>query len=193
MVATTPGHRLRVLKIVRIGQTVSRQLVLTLRERVDSAFSTAITETDIVDYDAPSIDKIEASLLTRALAEEIGGHILGVTDADLQDNDPIDDSEFLFGGKDNRNDVAVVSTHRLGSRHPEIGIARVLKVGLHELGHNFGLVHHYRIQRGSGGGLCPMTKGEFNRFGERAYVRAVIDQRGMAFCEACRRVIAAHG
>lgn len=192
MPPTAPAHRLRVLKIVRIGRSVSRHLVLRLRERVDGAFAAAITETDIVDYDGPSIDKIEASLLTRALEQEIGGHILGVTDADLHHNDPIDDSDYLFGGKDNRNDVAVVSTHRLGSRDPEVGIARILKVGLHELGHNFGLVHHYRTQRGSGGGLCPMTKGDFNRFGERAYVRAVIDQRGMGFCEACRRVIAAH-
>lgn len=191
MAPTAAAHRLKVLKIVRIGRSVSRHLVLRLRERVDRAFSNAIAETDIVDYDAPSIDKIEASLLTSALEEEIGGHILGVTDADLHDNDPIDDSEFLFGGKDNRNDVAVVSTHRLGSRDPEVSIARVLKVGLHELGHNFGLVHHYKMQRGNRGGLCPMTKGDFNRFGERAYVRAVIDQRGMAFCESCRRVIAA--
>lgn len=192
MAATKPGHRLKALKIVRIGRSVSRQLVLSLRERVDGAFSSAISATDIVDYAAPRVDEIETSLLTRALEEEIGGHILGVTDADLRDSDPSDDSEFLFGGKDNRNDVAVVSTHRLGSRSPEVGIARVLKVGLHELGHNFGLVHHYRIRRGRGGGLCPMTKGDFNRFGERAYVRAVIDQRGMGFCDACRRVIAAH-
>ena len=176
---------------------MSRHLVVSLRERVDRAFSRAISETDIVDYEAPLVDKLEASLLTRALDEEIGGHILGVTDADLRDNDPVGGSEFLFGGKDNRNDVAVVSTHRLGSRDPKTSIARVLKVGLHELGHNFGLVHHYRlhryrIHRGRGGGVCPMTKGDFNRFGERAYVRAVIDQRGMEFCEACRRIIAAH-
>lgn len=192
MAPTAPVHRLKVLKIVRIGRSVSRQLVLRLRERIDGAFATAITETDIVDFEAPSIDKIEASLLTRSLEEEIGGHILGVTDVDLHNNDSIEHSDYLFGGKDNRNDVAVVSTHRLGSRDPDIGIARVLKVGLHELGHNFGLVHHYRIQRGSGGGLCPMTKGDLNRFGERAYIRAVIDQRGMGFCEACRQVIAAH-
>ena len=171
---------------------MSRQLVLRLRERVDSAFSNSITETDIVDYEVPAIDTIAAGLLTGALEEEIGGHILGVTDVDLYDNDPIDGPEFLFGGKDNRNDVAVVSTRRLGSGDPEVGIRRVLKVGLHELGHNFGLVHHYRTRRGRGGGLCPMTKGDFNRFGERAYVRAVIDQRGMGFCERCRQVIAAH-
>jgi predicted Zn-dependent protease len=192
VIPATSAHRLRALKIVRIGRAVSRQLVVSLRERVDSAFSNAITETAIVDYDAPPIDTIEVRLLTRALEEEIGGHILGVTDVDLHDADPLDDPEFVFGGKDNRNDVAVVSTHRLGSRDPEVSVARVLKVGLHELGHNFGLVHHYRDERGSGGDLCPMTKGDFNRFGERAYVRAVIDQRGMGFCETCRRVIAAH-
>ena len=191
MPAHTPVHRLKVLKLVRIGRSVSRPLILSLRERIDRAFSSAITRTDIVDYDAPVVDEIEAGLLTRALEDEIGGHILGVTDADLHDNDPRDASQFMFGGKDNRNDVAIVSTHRLGSRDPEVSVARALKVGLHELGHNFGLVHHYRARRG-GGGLCPMTKGDFNRFGERAYVRAVIDQRGMGFCEACRRVIAAH-
>jgi predicted Zn-dependent protease len=181
-----------VLKIVRIGRSVSNLLLLRLRERIGEAFSRAITETDIVDYEAPSIDKIEASLLTRALEEEIGGHILGITDADLRDSDPVDDSQYMFGGKDNRNDVAVVSTFRLGSRDPEISVARILKVGLHELGHNFGLVHHYRFERGSQGGLCPMAKGDFNRFGERAYVRAIIDQRGLGFCRRCQRAIAAH-
>ena len=30
-----------------------------------------------------------------------------------------------------------------------------------------------------------MTKGDFNRFGERAYVRAVIDARGFRFCRGC--------
>lgn len=193
MVATTPAHRLKTLTIVRVGRSVSRHLVQCLRERVEGAFSRVIAATEIIDYDAPAIGKIEASLLTGALEEEIGGHILGVTDVDLRDDDPADESEYMFGGKDNRNDVAVVSTHRLGSRDPEVGITRVLKVGLHELGHNFGLVHHYRARRGNAGGLCPMTKGDFNRFGERAYVRAVIDQRGMGFCEACRQVIAAHG
>ena len=192
MQATITANRLRVLKIVRIGRSVSRRLVQRLRERVDEAFSQVIDETDIVEYEPPLIERIETSLLTKALEEEIGGHILGVTDADLIDRDPDAGSVFMFGGKDNRNDVAVVSTCRLGSRDPDIGVARVLKVGLHELGHNFGLVHHYRLARGTRGGLCPMTKGDFNRFGERGYVRAVIDQRGFGFCCSCLRVIEAH-
>ena len=48
MLPNTPAHRLRVLKIARIGRSVSRDLVQCLRERVDGAFSSAITETDIV-------------------------------------------------------------------------------------------------------------------------------------------------
>ena len=190
------AHRLKALTIVRIGRSVSRHLLTELQTRVVGSFSRTITRAEVVDYEAPAIDHvgtIEASLLTGALAEEVGGHILGVTSVDLHDSDPADESDYLFGGKDNRNDVAVVSTHRLGSRDPAVALSRVLKVALHELGHNFGLVHHYRSRRADGGGLCVMTKGDFNRFGERAYVRAVIDQRGLGFCETCRRVIAAHG
>lgn len=193
-VSSAPG-RLAGLSIVRIGRAVSRQLLTEIQARVADVFAPSIPRPVLVDYDAPAladVDAIEASLLTGALAEEIGGHVLGVTDVDLHDSDPADDSAFLFGGKDNRNDVAVVSTRRLGSRDPALALARVLKVAVHELGHNFGLVHHYRDRAGDGGGLCVMTKGDFNRFGERAYVRAVIDQRGLGFCRGCRRVIAAH-
>ncbi len=193
MAESTAINRLHALTIVRIGRSVSRRLMACLEERVDCAFSDAITATDVVDYEAPAFERIETSLLTGALAEQIGGHILGVTDADLHDTDPDDEADYMFGGKDNRNDVAVVSTHRLGSRDPQVAMLRVLKVALHELGHNFGLVHHYRERRGDGGGLCVMTKGDFNRFGEHAYVRAVIDQRGLGFCDGCRQVIAAHG
>ena len=30
-----------------------------------------------------------------------------------------------------------------------------------------------------------MSRGEFNKFGYKGYVRAIIDGRGMNFCEEC--------
>lgn len=33
--------------------------------------------------------------------------------------------------------------------------------------------------------LCPMSKGEFNRFVLKGYVRAVVDGRGLRFCGEC--------
>jgi predicted Zn-dependent protease len=136
------------------------------------------------------VERIEAGLLTQVLDQEVGGHILGITDADLVDGSGEDFFDFMFGGKDNRNHVAVVSTRRIGSRDPGRFIARLLKVSLHELGHNFGLVHHYGfVPAAAGGGYCPMTKGDFNRHGERSYVRVVIDGRGFGFCESCRQLI----
>ncbi len=119
----------------------------------------------------------------------MGGHILGVTGADLYDSSRDDFFSFMFGGKDNSNDVAVVSTRRLqgdgAEVSPELAGARLLKVAIHELGHNFGLLHHYGHDKADDGAYCPMTKGDFNRFGERAYVRAVIDARGFRFCRGC--------
>ena len=148
----------------------------------------------LLDFESPSVDKIDASLLTVVLDQEIGGHILGVTSADLVDESGHGFHNFMFGGKDHRNDVAVVSTRRLSSSDPRRALARLLKVSLHELGHNFGLVHHYDFVPAADGGYCPMTKGDFNRHGERSYVRSVIDARGFRFCDSCRSFLRrAHG
>jgi predicted Zn-dependent protease len=145
----------------------------------------------LVELPSPPVERIEASLLTRVLEQEIGGHVLGVTDADLVDGEGHDFWSFLFGGKDGRNHVAVVSTRRLATADAEETAARVAKVSLHELGHNFGLVHHYAFERVAEGGCCPMSKGDFNRHGELSYVRTVVDARGFHFCAACRRFLRA--
>jgi len=142
----------------------------------------------VVQYDPPAFERIEASLLTSALEQEIGGHILGVTDADLMDVE-CPEASYMFGGKDRRNDVAVISTRRLVDPDPDIVTERIVKVALHEIGHNFGLVHHYGVMESQDGGNCPITKGHRNRFGERGYVRAVIDQRGFRYCDTCWRAL----
>lgn len=170
---------------MRIGQALSYEALWALAERLREILDGVVGSLELVDLPPPPVDRIEASLLTQVLDQQVGGHILGITDADLVDESGGDFFNFMFGGKDNRNHVAVVSTRRVTSRDSGRFLARVLKVGLHELGHNFGLVHHYAFVRSEDGGCCPMTKGDFNRHGERSYVRAVIDARGFRFCAGC--------
>jgi hypothetical protein len=177
------------LKLVRIGDPISQSSLATFAEKIVESFLLLIHDVSLVQYDPPPFDSIEARLLTRSLDEEVGGHILGVTGADLVDSSGDDFFSFMFGGKDNSNDVAVVSTRRLrrdgAEASPELAGARLLKVAIHELGHNFGLLHHYGHDKADDGAYCPMTKGDFNRFGEHGYLRAVIDARGFRFCRGC--------
>ena len=177
---------LSTLKLVRIGAALGPDELEPLSERIKEAFAGIVHECEALDYAAPPVERIEAALLTQILDHDVGGHVLGLTDVDLVDSSSRDFFTFMFGGKDERNHVAVVSTRRLGSRDRNRTRARLLKVALHELGHNFGLVHHYEYGPSQGGGYCPMTKGDFNRHGERSYVRAVIDGRGYRFCGRCR-------
>ena len=64
-------------------------------------------------------------------------------------------------------------------------IDRTLKVSLHEVGHNFGLLDHASYKLARDGLLCPMSRGEFNKFGYRGYVKVIVDGRGRAFCDEC--------
>lgn len=179
------SNSLSSLRMVRVGRLEIDPLFEWMADAILTAFEGGIDAVDFVDYDAPSFDRIEAALLTQALEHEIGGHILGVTDADLCGSDELDATCSMFGGKDHRNDVAVVSPRRLGPGPLDLLQQRLCKVALHELGHNFGLVHHYELVIARDDGCCPMSKGQYNGFGEVGYVRAVIDQRGYTFCDAC--------
>ncbi len=174
------------LKLVRIGRPLDPEAVDTVGRRILDALGQVIRELRILQYEPPAVERIEASLLSQALDQGLGGHILGITDIDLLDSSGPDFFKFLFGCKDSRNDVAMVSTRRLKSREPGRSLSRLVKVALHELGHNFGLVHHYSFQPAGNNGCCPMTKGTYNRHGERSYVRSVIDSRGLVFCDDCR-------
>jgi hypothetical protein len=177
------------LKLVRIGEPISQTSLGSFADKIVDSFLHLIREICLVQYDPPPFDAIEAKLLTRSLDLEVGGHILAVTAADLVDSSGDDFFSFMFGGKDNSNHVAVVSTRRLlgdgAEVSPELAGARLLKVAIHELGHNFGLLHHYGHDKAEDGAYCPMTKGDFNRFGEHGYLRAVIDARGFRFCRGC--------
>ena len=177
------------LKLVRIGRPVPRSLLDQIGQYVLDAFRDVVSEFRVVQYDPPSFDRIEAGLLTLALEQEVGGHILGITEADLVERDGEEFHDYMFGGKDERNSVAVVSTRRLIDRRGELPLGRVVKIGLHEIGHNFGLGHHYSFERSGDGGFCPMSKGDYNGYGERGYLRAVVDGRGFRFCRQCRNLL----
>ena len=177
------------LKLVRLGRPISRSEQAALAKRIREAFIGLVGSVCLVDYEPPEVEEIEADLLTQDLDQSLGGHILGITDADLLDRSASDFFRFMFGCKDNRNQVAVVSTRRIRASDPTQSLTRLLKVGLHEVGHNFGLTHHYSFEKTDDGGCCPMTKGDYNRHGERSYKRSVIDARGFRFCRACRRFL----
>ena len=188
------------LNIVRLGNFISFSSLKEIGNKILESFSGMIDEFRLSHHDAPAIDRIDAYLLTMILNEEYGGHTLGITAADLKTDDEDEFYNSIFGGKNPRNDTAVVSIKKLSpeSIDSEIDynvlIARTLKVSLHEVGHNFGLTDHASYKVASDGALCPMSKGETNKFGYRGYVRAIIDGRGQTFCDECTNFLSkAHG
>jgi predicted Zn-dependent protease len=179
------------INIVRIGECMTYTSLKEIGEKILESFRGMIDEFKVLHHDAPAVHNIDAFLLTMVLHEEIGGHILGITDADLTTQDDDEFYNTIFGGKNAANHVAVVSTKRLCpttvATEPEydLYVDRTLKVSLHEVGHNFGLTDHASYKLAQDGSLCPMSRGEFNKFGYLGYIRAIIDGRGHNFCDEC--------
>jgi predicted Zn-dependent protease len=179
------------LNIVRIGSDITYSSLKEIGNRILNAFRGLIVEYRLAHYNSPMVESVDAYLLTMILHSEYGGHTLGITDADLKTRDKDEFYNSIFGGKNPQNDVAVVSTRKLtpdeweSEADYDLYLARTLKVAVHELGHNFGLTDHASFRVSANGSLCPMSKGEFNKFGSLGYVRAVIDSRGLEFCNEC--------
>jgi hypothetical protein len=179
------------LNIVRIGSYITYSSLKKIGDGILASFRGVIKEIDLAHHDSPVVDSIDALLLTMILDQEYGGHTLGITDADLKTNDDDEFYNSILGGKNPKNDVAVVSTNKLTplsintDTEYKLFIDRTLKVSLHEVGHNFGLTDHASYQPASDGTLCPMSRGEFNKFGYRGYVKVIIDGRGSMFCDEC--------
>ena len=179
------------LNIVRLGAVLSYSTLQEIGDQIVESFDGIIADIELAHHDTPVTESIDAYLLTMVLDMEFGGHTLGITDADLKTCDEDEFYNTIIGGKNPRNDVAVVSTRRLSPERIQTDgdyrllIKRTLKVSLHEIGHNLGLTDHPAYQFASDGGLCPMSKGEFNKFGYKGYVRAVVDGRGLNFCDDC--------
>jgi hypothetical protein len=179
------------LNLVRIGSYITYSSLKKIGGDILEAFHGIIGEVDLSHHDSPMIESIDAQLLTLILGEEYIGNTLGITDADLKVDDGDEFYNSIIGGKNPKNDVAVVSTKKLIPPHMdseeefELFINRTTKVALHEVGHNFGLTDHASFKPAPDGTLCPMSRGEFNKFGYRGYVRAIVDGRGHIFCDEC--------
>jgi len=179
------------LKLVRVGPHMTYSSLRRIGDGILESFDGIIVEINLSHHSAPPVGSIDARLLTMILDEEYHGHILGITDADLRTSGEDEFYNSILGGKNPSNDVAVVSTSKLTPKRLctqaeyDRFIARVLKVSLHEIGHNLGLTDHAAYKTARDGSLCPMSRGEFNRFGYRGYVRVIVDGRGLKFCEEC--------
>ena len=179
------------LNIVRIGSDITYSSLKKIGSGILESFRGLIKEVDFSHHDSPVVESIDAQLLTMILDEEYAGHTLGITDADLKTEDDDEFYNSILGGKNPKNDVAVVSTNKLTpqnlntDREYGLFIDRTLKVSLHEVGHNFGLTDHASYRPARNGLLCPMSRGEFNKFGYRGYVKVIIDGRGKNFCDEC--------
>ncbi len=179
------------LNIVRIGSYITYSSLKQIADGILGSFRGIIRETNLSHHDSPVVESIDAQLLTMILDEEYSGPTLGITDADLHTEDDDAFYKSILGGKNPKNDVAVVSTHKLtplnmdSDRDYDLFIERTLKVSLHEVGHNFGLMDHGSYKLAPNGLLCPMSRGEFNKFGYRGYVKIIIDGRGRIFCDEC--------
>ena len=178
------------LNLVRVGSYITYSSLKEIGNGLLESFRGIIGEISLSHHESPVVESIDAQLLTLILGEEYYGNTLGITDADLK----VDDDEFynsIIGGKNPKNDVAVVSTKKLIPRNMvsdkeiDLFIDRTTKVALHEVGHNLGLTDHASFKPATDGSLCPMSRGEFNKFGYRGYVRAVVDGRGLIFCDEC--------
>jgi len=179
------------LHIVRVGSDITYSSLKAIGNRILKSFRGTIKEFKLACHKAPVVDSIDAYLLTNILHQVYGGHVLGITDADLKTDDVDEFYNSIFGGKNPRNDVAVVSTKKLcperidSQTAYDLFLDRTLKVSLHEVGHNLGLTDHTSYKTAIDGSLCPMSRGKYNRFGYIGYLRAIIDGRGMTFCNEC--------
>jgi hypothetical protein len=179
------------LNLVRVGSYITYSSLKEIGNGLLDSFRGIIGEISLSHHESPVVDSIDAQLLTLILGEEYCGNTLGITDADLKVNDDDEFYNSIIGGKNPKNDVAVVSTKKLTPRNMvsekefDLFIDRTTKVALHEVGHNLGLTDHASYKPAANGSLCPMSRGEYNKFGYRGYVRAVVDGRGLEFCDEC--------
>ena len=179
------------LNIVRTGSYITYSSLKKIGSGILESFQGVIKDIELTHHDSPVVESIDAQLLTKILDEEYGGHTLGITDADLKTKDRDEFYNSIFGGKNPKNNVAIVSTKKLTPQKMtsdleyELFIDRTLKVSLHEVGHNFGLTDHSSYKMAQDGLLCPMSRGEYNKFGYKGYVKIIIDGRGQCFCDDC--------
>ena len=75
------------LNIVRTGSYITYSSLKEIGNRILESFRGIIEEYELLHHFTPSLDSVDAHLLTIVLHDEIGGHTLGITDADLKTKD----------------------------------------------------------------------------------------------------------
>jgi archaemetzincin len=169
------------IDVVPIGE-VEETLLLFLKQNI---FQTFKIQTRILNrrFDlSPVFDPVRNQYNSTGLLSQLINDvtpetlkILGVTELDLFM--PI--FTFLFGEAQLNGIGALVSTHRLHNQFygiPEDGELlkdRLLKEGIHELGHTFGLIHCFSLK-------CVMKSS--------TYVEE-IDQKSIHFCRSCEQEV----
>ena len=169
------------IDIIPIGE-VEETLLLFLRQ---SLFQTFKIQTRVRNRRfnlSPIYDPVRNQYNSTGLLLELLNNsppetskILGITELDLF----IPIFTFLFGEAQLNGVAALVSTHRLRNQFygipedKELLKDRLLKEGIHELGHTFGLVHCFTLK-------CVMKSS--------TYVED-IDQKSINFCRRCEEQI----
>jgi len=169
------------IDIVPIGE-VDEALLLFLRESIPQIFKIQSRirnfRFDVSRVYDPARNQYNSSGLLLQLISDPSpetSKILGVTELDLF----IPIFTFLFGEAQLNGLGALVSTHRLHNQFygiPEdknLLQNRLLKEGIHELGHAFGLIHCFTVK-------CVMKSS--------TYVEE-IDQKSINFCRVCQQKI----
>ncbi len=169
------------IDIIPVGE-VEEALLLFLKQSISQTFKVQ-TRIRSCHYDLspaydPERDQYNSNGLLLDLINDPPPEtlkILGVTDLDLF----IPIFTYLFGEAQLNGIGALVSTHRLRnqfygiSEDQELLRNRLLKEGIHELGHTFGLVHCFALK-------CVMKSS--------TYVEE-IDQKSVTFCRACEQTV----
>lgn len=169
------------IDIVPIGE-IAEPLLVSLKQ---SIFQTFKIQTRIRKhpFDLPSVydpvrNQYNSSGLLLQLINDVSPEtlkVLAVTELDLF----IPIFTFLFGEAQLNGKGALVSTHRLHNQfygipeNKELLKNRLLKEGIHELGHTFGLIHCFTLR-------CVMNTS--------TYVED-IDQKSAHFCRFCEREV----
>ncbi len=169
------------IDIVPIGE-IEEALLLFLRQSIFQTFKIQARirnrPFDLTSvYDSTRNQYNSSGLLLQLINDVPYGtlRILGVTELDLF----IPIFTFLFGEAQLKGTGALVSAHRLHNQfygipaNEELLKSRLLKEGIHELGHTFGLIHCFTLK-------CVMNSS--------TYVEE-IDQKPADFCKVCREEI----
>jgi predicted Zn-dependent protease len=179
------------LQLVRTQTSISWSTLKGIQEGIEGSLGHIVKDYNIITHDLPTINSIKAKVLLNSLLESYGHHTLCIIDAFLENDDSDYFYKHLYGGKLQDHPVAAVSTRWIDpgnlsdKSNYELYMDRLVKLCLHEEGHNLGLTDHASFQTTKDGTLCPMSRGEFNKFGMDAYATAVVDGRGLRYCREC--------